>query len=192
LKNFLLSPTGHKHLIHAGYSFTGTGSWMLEDGVFGFQDLVDALQDNSVQNFFRSFPKGLISIHIHCSPVGQWIINDFEEQNFSKFVKVELNPPDSPSGVEGAASLLDFFDETLKKSNFESKMNSTEIVGNIRFNRPTLYIFPSGQGDCSLFGITGFTMLIDGGFTPIPSFWNFVRHLERLDAIMVMIKDFLI
>lgn len=35
----------------------------------------------------------------------------------------------------------------------------SEVVGNIRFSHPTLYVFPGGQGDAALFGINGFNML---------------------------------
>ncbi|RWS16500.1 Microtubule-associated protein futsch-like protein, partial [Dinothrombium tinctorium] len=185
LKNLLIAPTGHKHIIHAGYSFTGTGSWMLQDGIFRFQDFADAFEDKDVENFLKSCSSGSITIHLHCAPVGEWITTNFQNQKFSKLANVQLNPADSSLGVQGAAALLDFFEATLKSLDIENEMLTTPIVGNIRFNRPTLYVFPSGQGDCSLFGVTGFTMLIDGGFTPLPCFWKFVRHLERLDSIMV-------
>merc|ERR1712200_26157 len=49
----------------------------------------------------------------------------------------------------------------------------------------TLYVFPGGQGDSALFGIHGFNMLIDGGFSRKACFWDFTRHLDRLDAILV-------
>lgn len=38
-------------------------------------------------------------------------------------------------------------------------MDSSDVVGNIRFSHPTLYVFPGGQGDAALFGINGFNML---------------------------------
>lgn len=38
-------------------------------------------------------------------------------------------------------------------------MQTSDVVGNIRFTHPTLYIFPGGQGDSALFGINGFNML---------------------------------
>lgn len=39
----------------------------------------------------------------------------------------------------------------------------SDVVGNIRFTKPTLYIFPAAQGDCAVFGVQGFNMLLDGG-----------------------------
>lgn len=40
-----------------------------------------------------------------------------------------------------------------------SLLECSDIVGNIRFSHPTLYVFPGGQGDSALFGINGFNML---------------------------------
>ena len=34
LKNLLSSFTKHRHIIHAGYAFSGTGSWMLQVGLW--------------------------------------------------------------------------------------------------------------------------------------------------------------
>ncbi|KAI2801973.1 Methionine aminopeptidase 1B, chloroplastic [Blomia tropicalis] len=111
----------------------------------------------------------------------------------------DLNPSDSADGVEGSADLLDFITErlnsfyghkaTISKVRFGSGADSnlTDSVGYIRLERPTIYVFPGGQGDCALFGLdSGFTMLIDGGFMPgNESFWNFIRHLQRLDSVVV-------
>ncbi|KFM63535.1 Microtubule-associated protein futsch, partial [Stegodyphus mimosarum] len=73
----------------------------------------------------------------------------------------------------------------LNSQALEEMMEASPLVGNIRFNRPTLYVFPAGQGDCALFGINGFNMLIDGGFNRKPCSWEFIRHLDRLDAVLV-------
>ena len=53
------------------------------------------------------------------------------------------------------------------------------------FSHPTLYVFPGGQGDSALFGINGFNLLVDGGFSKKATFWDFSRHLDRLDAILI-------
>lgn len=70
-------------------------------------------------------------------------------------------------------------------SDLYNLLESSEVVGNIRFSHPTLYVFPGGQGDAALFGINGFNMLIDGGFGRKACFWDFVRHLDRLDAVLM-------
>lgn len=106
-------------------------------------------------------------------------------------------------------------------TDLNSLLESSDIVGNIRFSHPTLYVFPGGQGDAALFGINGFNMLgmpwhkikldhlsfypyalqiksltlliflshrifaVDGGFPRKACFWDFVRHLDRLDAVLM-------
>ena len=55
----------------------------------------------------------------------------------------------------------------------------------LSFSHPTLYVFPGGQGDSALFGINGFNLLVDGGFSKKATFWDFSRHLDRLDAILI-------
>lgn len=47
----------------------------------------------------------------------------------------------------------------LVPSHVADLMQTSDVVGNIRFTHPTLYIFPGGQGDSALFGINGFNML---------------------------------
>lgn len=47
-------------------------------------------------------------------------------------------------------------------------MESSDVVGNIRFSHPTLYVFPGGQGDAALFGINGFNMLGNGSRRKYP------------------------
>lgn len=42
-------------------------------------------------------------------------------------------------------------------------LETSDVVGNIRFTHPTLYVFPGGQGDAALFGINGFNMLGEFG-----------------------------
>ena len=41
------------------------------------------------------------------------------------------------------------------------------------------------QGDSALFGINGFNLLVDGGFSRKGCFWDFSRHLDRLDAVLI-------
>nr|XP_046918535.1 microtubule-associated protein 1B-like [Dermatophagoides farinae] len=62
-----------------------------------------------------------------------------------------------------------------------------DTVGFVRLQQPTMYVFPSGQGDCALLSLdSGFTMLLDAGYMPAPrTIWPFIKHLQRLDSIVV-------
>ncbi|GFY43914.1 microtubule-associated protein futsch, partial [Trichonephila inaurata madagascariensis] len=184
LKNLLAANVGHKHVIHAGYAFTGSGSWVLQDGSFSHDDFVDTLQDVEVQRALRRHHG--YTIHVHCIPEGPWAQQGEDEGALTKiYESLYINPAKQASVIPGSAILLNCLDSVLKFQPLTEMMKSSPVVGNIRFNRPTLYVFPGGQGDCALFGVSGFTMLIDGGFNRKPCFWEFIRHLDRLDAIMI-------
>lgn len=53
----------------------------------------------------------------------------------------------------------DYLSSTISPGELGGLLESSEVVGNIRFSHPTLYVFPGGQGDSALFGINGFNML---------------------------------
>ncbi|XP_023228714.1 microtubule-associated protein futsch-like, partial [Centruroides sculpturatus] len=183
LKNLLLARTGHKHLIYAGYSFTGSGSWILQNGAFKFSNFIDAFQDADVQKELQNNQGG--TFHVHCTEEGEWTSANFQKQAIQKLIKLQLNPADKIDSLPGMPALIQCLDSALVSHTLEEIMTLSPLVGNIRFNRPTLYVFPGGEGDCALFGINGFNMLIDGGFNRKPCFWEFIRHLDRLDAVMV-------
>lgn len=46
-------------------------------------------------------------------------------------------------------------------------------------------MFPAGRGDCAFFAVNGFTMLVDGGSDTQACFWKLVRHLDRVDAVLL-------
>lgn len=54
---------------------------------------------------------------------------------------------------------LDYLSPLITPAGLNELMESSDVVGNIRFSHPTLYVFPGGQGDAALFGINGFNML---------------------------------
>ncbi|GIY48118.1 microtubule-associated protein futsch [Caerostris darwini] len=179
VKNLLSTSTGHKHLIHVGYAFAGSGSWILQNGTFSFDDFFEIFQQADVQSQKRC------NVNIHCAEVGPWSSANFAEDTFAKVANVAFNPPEKASSVPGSEHLIKCLDKVLTSQALEEIMKASPLVGNIRFNRPTLYLFPAGQGDCALFGINGFNMLIDGGFNRKPCSWEFIRHLDRLDAVLV-------
>ena len=55
--------------------------------------------------------------------------------------------------------IIDYLSTMVFPSDLYNLLESSEVVGNIRFSHPTLYVFPGGQGDAALFGINGFNML---------------------------------
>ncbi|CAH0553675.1 unnamed protein product [Brassicogethes aeneus] len=183
VRNLLSSFTRHRHIIHAGYTYAANGSWALQDGTFSLSDFSEAFQEIEVQRVIRAYENG-ISLDLHCSPEGDW--TRLPKENFAKCCKLRVNPNDVlTAGTSSITSFVDYIAPFLIPSVIENLLESSDVVGNIRFSRPTLYVFPGGQGDAALFGINGFNMLLDGGFSRKACFWDFVRHLDRLDAVLM-------
>ena len=87
----LASFTKHRHIIHAGYTFAGKGSWILQveisetadsighnslllsaqDGTYSFADFTTAFEEYDVQRVIRSYENS-ISISVHCCQEGEW------------------------------------------------------------------------------------------------------------------------
>ena len=96
-----------------------------------------------------------------------------------------MNPSKVIQSEVAMDKFVQYVDPLLVPQSVEQSLPPSDVVGNIRFSHPTLYVFPGGQGDSALFGINGFNMLIDGGFSRKSCFWDFSRHLDRLDTVLV-------
>ncbi|KAG7473918.1 hypothetical protein MATL_G00100850 [Megalops atlanticus] len=57
--------------------------------------------------------------------------------------------------------------------------------GFLKLSKPCCYIFPGGRGDSALFAVNGFNVLVDGGSERRSCFWKLVRHLDRIDSILL-------
>ncbi|CAF4346061.1 unnamed protein product, partial [Adineta steineri] len=66
-----------------------------------------------------------------------------------------------------------------------SKLIPRNNSGTIAFDEPNLYILYGQQGEASLFGVRGFVVLVNGGFSRIPSYWNLIRGLQNIDACIL-------
>merc|ERR1712183_424286 len=183
-KNMLGSFTKHRHIIHAGYTFAGQGSWILQDGTFSFNEFATVFDEYDVQRVLRSYENS-ISIHVHCCERADWTQDNISKQQFSKLCQVFLNPGSGMKETDEISQFINYLEKFLHPQSIQERLPPSDVVGNIRFSHPTLYVFPGGQGDSALFGINGFNMLIDGGFSRKACFWDFTRHLDRLDAILI-------
>ncbi|XP_018566984.1 microtubule-associated protein futsch [Anoplophora glabripennis] len=183
MRNLLSSFTRHRHIIHAGYTFAANGSWALQDGTFSYADFAEAFLEIETQRVIHAYENG-ISLDLHCSPEGDWC--KLPKESFTKGCNVRVNPTDVLTcGSPSITGFINYVSQFLIPMSLENLLQCSDVVGNIRFSRPTLYVFPGGQGDAALFGVNGFNMLLDGGFSRKACFWDFVRHLDRLDAVLM-------
>ncbi|RLU22525.1 hypothetical protein DMN91_004803 [Ooceraea biroi] len=185
IRNLLASFTKHRHIIHAGYTFGGNGSWILQDGTFSLADFLDAFSEHEVQRVLRAYENS-VTVDIHCAGVGDWTTSRLSKEACCRSCRVRVNPDDVlTAGMPAITSFTNYIGQYLVSQTLDQLMEPSDVVGNIRFSHPTLYVFPGGQGDAALFGINGFNMLVDGGFARKACFWDFTRHLDRLDAVLV-------
>merc|ERR1712198_548715 len=162
----------------------GKGSWILQDGTYSFADFTTAFEEYDVQRVIRSYENS-ISISVHCCQEGEWKQEKIQQQPFAKLCQVKINPDAVMENSTAVENFISYLEPFLQPQSIQERLPPSDVVGNIRFSHPALYVFPGGQGDSALFGINGFNMLIDGGFSRKACFWDFTRHLDRLDAILV-------
>ncbi|KAH9640198.1 hypothetical protein HF086_008434 [Spodoptera exigua] len=109
MRNLLSSFTRHRHLVHAGYTFAGNGSWIMQDGTFSLADFTDAYQENEVQRVIRAYENS-ISIDVHCSTSGGGEWAKLPEMPFVKYCKIRVNPTDILDS--GSQAIKDFIGQT--------------------------------------------------------------------------------
>lgn len=118
---------------------------------------MEAFQEHEVQRVLRAYPE-TITMDVHCAPVGNW--QAIQDKTFARLCRIRLNPVDVlSSGSEKLNAFVDYLATMIVPTEISELLESSDVVGNIRFSHPTLYVFPGGQGDAALFGINGFNML---------------------------------
>lgn len=162
-----------------------TSIFSSQDGSFSISDFVEVFYEPEAQRVIRAY-ENTIQTDICCVSEGGWNNVRLSQEMFMKVCHVEINPPDRMiPGSQAVHDFTNYLKDFLPAIPVQQILEPSEVVGNIRFSHPTLYIFPGGDGDAALFGINGFNMLVDGGFDRQACFWNFVRHLDRLDAVLM-------
>ncbi|GAB1603005.1 microtubule-associated protein futsch-like isoform X1 [Argonauta hians] len=182
LKNFLGAPVKYHHLIYAGHVLHGSGEWILQDAPFSFSSFAATLKDPDVENALKQQEEGLLNIH--CFATGEWNNANLSKIG-SKVLQINLNPEDKLTELTGVLQFSTYLCNYVKCRSLKEMLRSSDVVGNIRFSKPTLYVFPGCQGDSALFGISGFNLLVNGGYNKKACFWDFTRHLDRIDALLL-------
>ena len=78
----------------------------------------------------------------------------------------------------------------LNETQLEQLMDSSKVIGTLRIQKPTLYIFPGREGDSAFFTKNGYSMLVNGGYDRVkPCFWSFVSMLQQIDSVLITHTD---
>ncbi|VTJ54753.1 Hypothetical predicted protein [Marmota monax] len=132
-------------------------------------------------------PADLPTLTITCPTFGDWarLAPDVPNLQGPLRLQLRLNPPVRLPAAEGLREFLEYVAESLELPSPFELLEPPSSGGFLRLPRPCCYIFPGGLGDAAFFAVNGFTMLVNGGSNPKSSFWKLVRHLDRVDAVLV-------
>lgn len=133
-----------------------------------------------VQEALASAPTAPPALTVSCPTFGDWAL-----LGPAPGLRLRLNPPARLPASEGLRAFLEYVAESLEPPSPFELLEPPAAGGFLRLARPCCYVFPGGLGDAAFFAVNGFTVLVNGGSNPKSSFWKLVRHLDRVDAVLV-------
>lgn len=98
---------------------------------------------------------------------------------------LHINPPEVLRAMEALGEFTSLISGILSPPSSFDLLPPPTTVGFLKLSRPCCYVFPAGRGDCAFFAVNGFTVLVDGGSDSQACFWKLVRHLDRVDAVLL-------
>ncbi|NXG42500.1 ENP1 protein, partial [Psilopogon haemacephalus] len=186
LRNLITDVSQHKLLVFAGPCVEETGELMLQTGCFSWRDFIQIFTDKEVGDILSSAaPSARARLTISCPDFGEWKDSSLEHHNLQDFIELHYNPGCILPEMEGLEEFMEYLSESLEPQSPFDLLEPPTMVGFLKLSRPCCYIFPGGRGDSAFFAVNGFNVLVNGGSDPRSSFWKLVRHLDRIDSILV-------
>uniref|UniRef100_A0A3Q4I2Y0 Microtubule-associated protein 1Sb n=1 Tax=Neolamprologus brichardi TaxID=32507 RepID=A0A3Q4I2Y0_NEOBR len=179
---FLSRESAHKLLILAGLSEEESGDVLFNRGLFSPYQLKQILTEQSSAS---SLPPSRIHLTLSCPNIGQWRKTLVENQPLQGPFTLCINPPEVLPAMEALGKFTSLISCTICPSSPFDLLPPPTTVGFLKLSRPCCYVFPAGRGDCAFFAVNGFTVLVDGGSDSQACFWKLVRHLDRVDAVLL-------
>ncbi|KAM8913346.1 microtubule-associated protein 1S-like [Spinachia spinachia] len=180
--------SAHKLLILAGQSSEGSGDLLFHRGLFSPQKLNQILTEQFVDresSSSSSSSSSKLSLTLSCPNTSQWRKTLFGNQALPASFELHINPPEVLPAMEALGEFTSLISGTLSPPSPFDLLPPPITVGFLKLSRPCCYVFPAGRGDCAFFAVNGFTVLVDGGSDSQACFWKLVRHLDRVDAVLM-------
>ncbi|KAM4657421.1 microtubule-associated protein 1S [Amazona ochrocephala] len=186
LRNLITDVSQHKLLVFAGPCVEDTGELMLQTGCFSLRDFIQIFTDKEVGEILSSAdPSAKARLTISCPDFGEWKDSGLDHHNLQDFIELRYNPGCILPEMEGLEEFMEYLSESLEPQSPFDLLEPPTMVGFLKLSKPCCYIFPGGRGDSAFFAVNGFNVLVNGGSNPKSSFWKLVRHLDRIDSILV-------
>ncbi|XP_067272462.1 microtubule-associated protein 1S [Pseudorasbora parva] len=183
----LISDTSlHKLLILAGQCVEDTGDLVLQIGSFSLNDFFQIFTDEEIGDFLSSAdPIQKASLTLSCPESGMWKTSQLEKHNLQDYIEIKTNPPLVLPEMEGLQEFTEYLSESLEPQSPFNLLVPPSTVGFLKLSRPCCYVFPGGRGDSAFFAVNGFNVLVNGGSDTRSCFWKLVRHLDRVDSVLL-------
>ncbi|XP_051547888.1 microtubule-associated protein 1B-like [Myxocyprinus asiaticus] len=183
--HYLVSdPAVHKLLVLSGQS-SDQGDLVLQTGVFSHQNFSRVLADPGLSNLLvKAGPGQRPSLTVSCRGEAGWSSLK-QQQHIRELLNYRLNPEPILPKMEGVNEFTEYISETVDVPSPFDLLEPPTSGGFLKLSKPCCYIFPGGKGDSALFAVNGFNILIDGGSERRSCFWKLVRHLDRIDSVLL-------
>ncbi|CAL8310225.1 unnamed protein product [Lota lota] len=183
---FVADVSRHKLLVLIGQCSEVTGDIVLQKGCYSAKDFIQMFTDEETAAIVSSAdPSVKARLTLCCPSSGLWKDLDLETQKLQGLVDVRVNPPPMLPEMEGLQEFTEYLSESLEPQVPFDLLEPPSTVGFLKLSRPCCYVFPGGRGDSAFFAVNGFNVLVNGGSDPRSSFWKLVRHLDRIDSVLL-------
>lgn len=124
---------------------------------------------------------------VSCQGDGGWssLGQSQEQQSLQNLLEYRLNPEPHLPDMDGVTEFTEYVSETVDVPSSFDLLEPPTSGGFLKLSKPCCYIFPGGRGDSALFAVNGFNILVDGGSDRKSCFWKLVRHLDRIDSVLL-------
>ncbi|XP_066552231.1 microtubule-associated protein 1S [Amia ocellicauda] len=186
VRSLISDVSRHKLLVLAGQCVEEAGDLVLQTGCFSLQDFIQIFADKEIGELLSSAdPTHKASLTLACPNSGEWKNSVLEKHNLQDFIEIKTNPPTVLPAMEGLQEFTEYLSESLEPRSPFELLEPPSTVGFLKLSRPCCYIFPGGRGDSAFFAVNGFNVLVNGGSDPRSCFWKLVRHLDRIDSVLL-------
>ncbi|XP_070809542.1 microtubule-associated protein 1A [Pituophis catenifer annectens] len=184
VRSLICDPSAHKLLVLCGQSSDQGGDLILQTGTFTYQKLTGIFADPEVaQLLSNTNPASKTSLTISCLGEGDW--RNLQHSSFQDLFCLRVNPDPVLPEMDGISEFAEYVSETVDVPSPFDLLEPPTSGGFLKLSKPCCYIFPGGRGDSALFAVNGFNILVDGGSERKSCFWKLVRHLDRIDSVLL-------
>ncbi|XP_053199382.1 microtubule-associated protein 1A [Scomber japonicus] len=188
IRSLITDLAGNKLLILSGQSSEQGGDILLQGRAFTWQHFSDIISNPQViEVLSRASSEQPSRLTVSCQGDGGWssLGQSQEQQPLQNLVEYRLNPEPHLPNMDGVTEFTDYVSETVDVPSPFDLLEPPTSGGFLKLSKPCCYIFPGGRGDSALFAVNGFNILVDGGSEHKSCFWKLVRHLDRIDSVLL-------